>query len=199
MLAEGQARAQAAGIANVDWRQADAATAALDGFDLLTSRFGMMFFGDSVAAFAHMRRAANPGARMAFVCWRPIGENPWIEVPLHAVYRHVPQPPKPDPRTPGMFAFADPRRVTQILTAAGWSPPRLDKLDLGLDIAAGRGLEDAVDQSSKIGAVGSALRDQPAEAVAAAIVSIREALAAHLDGASVRLPAAMWLVSSAPA
>jgi hypothetical protein len=45
----------------------------------------------------------------------------------------------------------------------------------------------------------SALRGQPAEAVAAAIVSIREALAAHLDGASVRLPGAMWLVSSAPA
>jgi hypothetical protein len=39
----------------------------------------------------------------------------------------------------------------------------------------------------------------PAEAVAAAIVSIREALAAHLDGASVRLPGTMWLVSSAPA
>ena len=199
MLAEGQARAQAAGIANVDWRQADAATAALDGFDLLTSRFGVMFFGDPVAAFAHMRRAANPGARMAFVCWRPIGENPWIEVPLQAVYRHVPRPPKPDPQAPGMFAFADPQRVTQILTAAGWAPPRLDKLDLGLDIAAGRGLEDAVDQSSMTFAVGSALRDQPAEVAAAAIASIREALAAHLDGASVRLPAAMWLVSSAPA
>jgi hypothetical protein len=28
--------------------------------------------------------------------------------------------------------------------------------------------------------------------------SLREALAAHLDGASVRLRGAMWLVSSAP-
>ena len=68
MLAEGQARAEAAGIANVDWRQADAATAALDAFDLLASNFGVMFFGDPVAAFAHMRRAASPGARLAFVC-----------------------------------------------------------------------------------------------------------------------------------
>jgi SAM-dependent methyltransferase len=199
MLAEGQARAEAAGIANVDWLQADAATAALDGFDLLASNFGVMFFGDPVAAFAHMRRAAGPGARMAFVCWRPITENPWMEVPLHAVYRHVPRRPKPDPQAPGMFAFADPQRVFQVLTAAGWAPPRLDKLDRDLDIAAGRGLEEAVDQSTQIGAVSSALRGQPAEAVAAAIVSIREALAAHLDGASVRLPGAMWLVSSTPA
>lgn len=86
-----------------------------------------------------------------------------------------------------------------MLTAAGWAPPRLDKLDLDLDIAAGRGLEEAVDQSTQIGVVSSALRGQPAAAVAAAILSIREALAAHLDGASVRLPGAMWLVSSAPA
>ena len=68
MLAEGQARAKAAGIANVDWQQADPATAALDAYDLLTSAFGVMFFGDPVGAFANMRGAATPGARMAFVC-----------------------------------------------------------------------------------------------------------------------------------
>jgi hypothetical protein len=57
--------AAAAGIANIDWLQADPATAALDSYDLLASAFGLMFFGDPVAAFAHMRRAASDGARMA--------------------------------------------------------------------------------------------------------------------------------------
>jgi SAM-dependent methyltransferase len=198
MLAEGKARAEAAGIANVDWRQADAATAALDGFDLLTSAFGLMFFGDPVAAFTHMRRAANPGARMAFVCWRSLRENPWMEVPMRAVSPYVPPRPKADPQAPGMFAFADPQRVSQVLTAAGWAPPRLDKFDCDLDIAAGRGLEEAVVQSSRIGAVNSWLRGQPEEVVAAAVASVREALAVHLDGASVRLPGAMWLVSTTP-
>ena len=164
MLAEGRARAEAAGIAHVNWLQADAATADLDGFDLLAAHFGVMFFGDPVAAFAHMRRAARPGARMAFVCWRPLTENPWMEVPMRAVAPHVPPRPKADPRAPGMFAFADPERVSQALTAAGWAPPRLDKLDCELDIAA--------------------------------VASIRAALAAYVDGACVRLPAAMWLVGS---
>jgi hypothetical protein len=81
------------------------------------------------------------------------------------------------------------RNLVQVLTAAGWAPPRLHKLDLDLDIAAGRGLEAAVVQSTQIGAVNSWLRGQPAEAVA--IASIREALMAHLDGTSVRLPGAM--------
>jgi SAM-dependent methyltransferase len=199
MLAEGEARAKAAGIANIDWRQADPATAALDGYDLLTSAFGTMFFGDPVGAFAHMRRAANPGARMAIVCWRSLVENPWMEVPMNAVARHLPPRPKPAPHAPGMFAFADPERVSEILTGSGWAPPRFEKFDLDLDIAAGRGLEEAVIQSTHIGAVSSWLRNQPAEVVSAAVASLREALAAYVDGASVRLPGAMWLVSSAPA
>jgi SAM-dependent methyltransferase len=198
MLAEGRARAKAAGIANVEWRQADAATAALEEFDLLVSAFGVMFFGDPVKAFAHMRRAAAPRARMAFVVWRPLTENPWMEVPMKAVSPHVPPRSKGNPHAPGMFAFADPQRVSQILTAAGWAPPRFDKLDLDLDIAAGRGLEEAVVQSTKIGAVNSWLRGQSTEVVSAAIASIREALAPYLEGDSVRLPSAAWLVSSAP-
>ena len=197
MLDEGQRRADAAGIANVDWRQADPATSALDGYDLLTSAFGVMFFGDPVAAFANMRRAANPGARMVLVCWRTLAENPWMEVPMNAVARHLPPRPKPVPHAPGMFAFADPERVTQVLIAAGWAAPRFDKLDLDLDIAASRGLEEAVVQSTQIGAVNSWLRNQPAEVITATVASLREALAAHVDGASVRLTGAMWLISSA--
>jgi SAM-dependent methyltransferase len=166
MLAEGERRASAAGIANVDWQQADPATAALDEYDLLASAFGVMFFGDRVAAFANMRRAAAPYGRIALVCWRSLAENPWMEVPM---------------------------------TAAAWAPPRFEKLDMDLDVAAGRGLEEAVLQSTQIGAVNSWLRNQPAEVVLAAIASVREALAPYADGARVRLPGAMWLISSAPA
>ena len=83
--------------------------------------------------------------------------------------------------------------------AAGWAPPRFEKLDMDLDIAAGRGLEEAVVQSTQIGAVNSWLRNQPAEVVSAVTASVYEALAPYADGARVRLPGAMWLISSAPA
>jgi hypothetical protein len=55
-----------------------------------------------------------------------------------AVSRHLPPRPKPVPNAPGMFAFADPERVSEVLTA-GRAAPRFEKLDLDLDIAAGRG------------------------------------------------------------
>ena len=196
MLAEGERRASVAGLANIDWRQADPAMATLDEYDLLTSAFGVMFFGDRVAAFTNMRRAAAPDARMALVCWRTLAENPWMGVPMSAVAQHLPPRPKAVPNAPGMFAFADPAHVTEVLIAAGWAPPRFEKLDVNLDIAAGRGLEEAVVQSIQIGAVNSWLRNQPAEVVSAAIASLREALAPYADDASVRLPGAMWLIGS---
>jgi SAM-dependent methyltransferase len=199
MLAEGKRRADAAALTNVDWRQADPAVAALGEYDLLISAFGVMFFGDRVAAFTHMRRSAAAGARMALVCWRTLAENPWMAVPMMAVARHLPPRPQPMPNAPGMFAFADPAHVTEVLTASGWRAPHYEKLDMDLDIAAGRGLEEALVQSTEIGAINSWLRDQPKEVIVAAVVSLREELEPYADGMSVRLPGAMWLISSAPA
>jgi hypothetical protein len=117
---------------------------------------------------------------------------------MTAAAQHLPPRPKPAPNAPGMFAFADPEHVTEVLTTAGWAPPSLEKLDMDLDIAAGRGLEEAVVQSTQIGAVNSWLRNQPAVVVSAVVASLRAALAPYADGASVRLPGAMWLISSAP-
>lgn len=199
MLAEAERRARAAGIVNVEWRQADPATAALNEYDLLASSFGVMFFGDRLTAFTNMRRGAAPNARMALVCWRALDENPWMEVPMTAAARHLPPRPKPVPNAPGMFAFADTRHVTEVLTAAGWAPPRFEKLDMDLDIAAGRGLKEAVMQTTQIGVVNSWLRNQPVDVVSAVVASLRDALAPYSDGTSVRLPGAMWLISSTPA
>lgn len=196
MLAEGRARARNAGLSNIDWRQADSATADLDPYDLLTSTFGTMFFGDPVSAFAHLGSAAGPAARMAIVCWRPLSENPWMEVPMQAVAQHLPPRPEPVPHAPGMFAFAYPEHVSEVLTAAGWAPPQFEKLDIDLDIAAGHGLDEAVIQTTQIGAINSWLRNQPAEVVAAAVGSLRAVLAPFEDGKHVRLPGAMWLISS---
>jgi SAM-dependent methyltransferase len=199
MLAEGRARAETAGLANIEWRQIDAATDPLDDYDLLTSAFGTMFFGDTVGAFANLRSAAAPGARLAIVCWRSLAENPWMGVPMTAVARHLPPRPEAAPNAPGMFGFCNPEHVTAVFKASGWSPPSFKKLDVDLDIAAGRGLDEAVDQTTRIGAVNSWLRNQPTEVISAATASLRKALAAYADGAQVRLPAAMWLIRSTPA
>jgi len=47
-------------------------------FDLLASRFGVMFFADPVKSFANLRKALRPSGRLAFACWREPRENPWM-------------------------------------------------------------------------------------------------------------------------
>jgi hypothetical protein len=57
---------------------------------------------------------------------------------------------------------------------------------MDLDIAAGRGLDEAVVRSSEIGALNSWLRNQLAQVVTAAVASLRKALVPYADGASLR-------------
>jgi len=47
-------------------------------FDMIISRFGVMFFDDPVRAFANLRRAAGDGAELRFIAWRSAGENPFM-------------------------------------------------------------------------------------------------------------------------
>jgi SAM-dependent methyltransferase len=166
------------------------------GADLIVSRFGVMFFGDPVAAFANLQTGLATGGRLRFACWRSINENPWLQIPLHAVYEHAPRLPKPDPEEPGPFSFGDTARVTRILTAAGFTAPSFTPLNIQMDIAAGGTLEDAVIQSSAMGPAKRALADQSDHIRAAAIESIRHALTPYASTAGVKLPGAVWLVAA---
>jgi SAM-dependent methyltransferase len=167
-----------------------------DSFDLLASRFGVMFFADPALSFANMRRAMRRSGRLAFACWREPRENPFFMVPLQAVYKHVPKLPQVGPEDPGPFAFASEERVTRILKAAGFSGVAMEPCKLALDVAIGRGLDAAVEGGLQIGPAARALADQPPEAVAAASKSVREALAPFAKGEIVPLDASIWIVTA---
>jgi SAM-dependent methyltransferase len=166
------------------------------GFDLLVSRFGVMFFAEPALSFANLHRALKPSGRLVFACWREPRDNPFFMAPLQAVYQHVPKLPPPGPDDPGPFAFASEARVQRILGDAGFSGIAMEPVDLSLDVAIGRGLEAAVQGAREIGPAARALAEQPADVVAAATNSIREALMPFVTGQSVPLRASMWIVTA---
>ena len=100
-------------------------------FDLLASRFGVMFFADPIAFLTNLRRALKPTGRLAFACWREPKENPWMMAPLMAVYKHVPKMPPVGPEEPGPFAFASEERVKRILGGAGFVDVAMEPHNLG--------------------------------------------------------------------
>jgi SAM-dependent methyltransferase len=166
------------------------------GFDLLVSRFGVMFFAEPVLSFANMRRALRPSGRLAFACWREPRENPWMMAPLQAVYQHVPKLPQQGPEDPGPFAFASEARVHRILSEAGFSGVAMEPCNFMLDVAIGRGLDAAVDAVLEIGPANRALEGHPADVREAAKNSIREALAPFVSGQEVRLGGSIWMVTA---
>jgi len=167
-----------------------------ESFDLLASRFGVMFFADPVLSFANLRKAMRRTGRLAFACWREARSNPFFMVPLQAVYQHVPKMPQVGPEEPGPFAFASEERVKRILAAAGFSGVAMEPVDLALDVAIGGGLEAAVKSAIEIGPAARALIDHPPETVAAATQAIREALRPFVKGQTVLLDAAIWIVTA---
>ena len=140
-------------------------------FDLVTSRFGVMFFADPVVSFANLRQALKASGRLAFACWREPRLNPWMMVPLQAAYKHVPKLPQLGPEDPGPFAFASEERVNRILREAGFAGIRMEPRDLTLDLAIGRGLDAAVQGALEIGPASRALAEHPEDVRAAAMRS----------------------------
>jgi ubiquinone/menaquinone biosynthesis C-methylase UbiE len=193
-----RARASAPKELAVDFVQADATVHPFDpaSFDLLASRFGVMFFADPALSFANVRKALRPSGRLAFACWREPRENPWMMTPLQAAYKHVPKLPQQGPEDPGPFAFASEERVRRILTKAGFTGIDMEPCPLSLDAAIGHGLDGAVQGALEIGPVSRALDGQPAEIRSAVAQSIREALAPFAKGDAVPLPASIWIVTA---
>lgn len=203
MLARARADAEAAGLRNAVFQQGDAQVHPLEParFDTVISRFGTMFFADPVAAFANIRSAARPGARLVFVCWQPLAANQWLLVPGAALAEHVPPPAGfGSGDGPGMFAFADPDRVRPILAAAGWQDIEITSEHRSILVGGGVSVDDAV-SFLRTGSMGRMmLAGADADTVDRAVASVRAALAPYADADGVHLDAGVWLVQAvAPA
>ncbi len=198
ILAHARARAMSAEEKNVTFERGDAQLHGFDAaaFDLVFSRFGVMFFDAPVAAFKNLRAALRPGGRAAFICWRPAKENEWVSKSHEVVSRHVPLLDPPDPEDPGMMSFADPERVTRILAASGFSNIEINSFDTPFVI--GENLDEAVAFLTQMGPASGAIAQSGAsDMVKATIVAdLCEALAPYDTGAGVTLGAATWVVAA---
>jgi ubiquinone/menaquinone biosynthesis C-methylase UbiE len=193
-----QARQLAPKALPLDFVVADATVYPFDpgSFDLLISRFGVMFFAEPTLSFANLHRALRPSGRLVFICWREPRENPWMMTPLQAVYKHVPRLPQVSPDDPGPFSFASEERVRRILSQAGFVGIEMEPRQLSLDLAIGRGLDVAVATGLEMGPANRALEGHPESVRAAARESVREALMPFLRGQSVPLEGSIWIVTA---
>lgn len=196
MLALARQRAEDASAA-ATFINADAQTHPLpqSEFDLLFSRFGIMFFTNPKAAFANFHGALKPGGRLAFVCWRALDLNPWVTIPYEAARPFAPEFELPKSDEPGQFAFARREWVEDILKHAGFIDVQIESHETTQHVGAGD-LDACVEVILKLGPVSRLLREAEEDAVPAIRSAVREAVAPYHDGKSIALPAAVWIVGA---
>jgi len=193
MIAAARGRAERAG-APVTFIVADAQTHPFDpaSFDAIISRFGVMFFADSIAAFANLRRAASPGAILRSIVWRSAEDNPFMTAAERAAAPLLPDLPARRPNEPGQFAFADRARVRSILDGAGWS-----QIDIQpIDVACAFPESALVRYVTQLGPVGRALQQADDELHARVVAAVQPAFDSYVRDAQVRFNAACWMVAA---
>ena len=136
MVEAARRRVPTATVVTADAQTADLLAAAPGApFDRVVSRFGVMFFAEPEAAFANIRAAMAPRARLAFVCWRE-GETYMFSVALRALTARLADPPvRPKTGAPGPMGLANADRIREVLTVAGWSAVTIAPRDGSCDYA----------------------------------------------------------------
>lgn len=199
LVAAAQGRATDAGLANIAFTCADAATVQLPAapYDRLFSRFGSMFFEDPFGAFSNLHNLLRKDGRMDLAVWGPPRDNLWMMEMMGVIRNHAEVPPAV-PRAPGPFAFEDLEYLGQILDSSGFS--NVDVLAYeGLQPIGGVGAtpEKAVAFIFASMAAGRLLRDQGEAVFAAASQELINLFSQHhVPGKGVMMRGKAWLVSA---
>lgn len=193
MITAARARAEREGTP-VEFILADAQTHvfAPASLDMIISRFGVMFFGDPVRAFANLRRASADGAELRVIAWRSPSENPFMTTAERAAAPLLPNLPARRPDVPGPFAFADSGRVHRLLEESGWAEIDIQPIDVACTLPE----KELVRYLTRLGPVGQVLHEADERTRTQVIETVRAAFEPFVHGPEVRFTAACWRVGA---
>jgi SAM-dependent methyltransferase len=174
------------GAAPLDWVLADAvgwSPPAPPPYDVVLSRFGVMFFSDPAAAFANLACATRSGGRLVVAVWARRDESELFSVSLRAALDALersgisPEVPADDT---GPFSLHDPAAVDALLTGAGWADVEVAAHEVLMPFP-GDSPEEAALAALDFGPTRTVMTGIEGPAADAAVAAIAEAFAAHLD------------------
>ena len=160
------------------------------------SRFGVMFFEDSVAAFRNINKSLQPGASLCFVCWQSPSQNPWQSLFVQEVKKFI-DLPSPPPRSPGPFAFMEYDYVSSILEESNFESIEIEEHKAEVNMFTGRSLSDSVKDYTSINPVVSGMLKESTDELKEKILnSVIEAFFPYFSEKGLIFPSSTWLVSA---
>lgn len=164
-------------------------------FDLLISRFGIMFFADPARAFTNLRRAMRAQGQLIAIAWRSEADNPFMLTAERAARPYLPNLAPRTAGSPGQFGLARASRTRTLLGSAGWIDVDIRPLDLMCEFPAAR-LHHYL---MHLGPVGRALQHCDSAQQQRIINAIAPAFETYRSDDTITFTAACWLIqASAP-
>jgi SAM-dependent methyltransferase len=193
-IAEARRLASAAGVANVRFEVADVQVHPFGAgvFDVVLSRFGVMFFDDPAAAFANLRKALRRGGRLAFLCWRTREENPVFTTGFAEAAAGLGLLELPGPSA--AFSLAGTGLVGALLRGAGFGGIEFAKADEPMFM--GRDVDDVLEYESASPTATEILTGLSPAQAAELTRQVRDSYLAYASPDGVTMPAAAWLVTA---
>lgn len=191
MLELARRRARSEDLA-AEFVEGDAQTYAFEpaSFDAIVSRFGVMFFDAPVEAFANLRRAAAPDAKLWLAVWRSAADNPFMTAAERAAAPFLPSAPPRDPSAPGQFAFADAERVRGILERSGWGNIEIEPVDVPCALPK----IELLRYVTHVGPAGRMLQQVDEATRSRIVAAVTNAFEPYTHGHEIRFVSACWAV-----
>ena len=196
--ARARERIAADGVGNAEVILADVGSHPFvpDSFDLVFSRFGVMFFPEPISSLRNVHRAMRRNGRLTFAVFRQRQDNPFVTLPHAAVAHLLPPLPAPGPDEPGQFSWADPVRVRRLLEGAGFRDVSLTPHDPQMQLAGPGGAAEAADLALHIGSVSRAIAGVDAPPIDALRAGLEACFRQHDKPEGIALGAAIWVVQA---
>ncbi len=196
MLAVAREKAAKADLGNIEFHCIDAET--LDftagSFDAVTIRWGLMFMPEPQTCLAAAHKALKQNGRISLACWAAPEKNPFVGLLMKTLskYMDIPVPP---PGTPGIFAFADPERLQDILASAGFRNIVLEEIAIDvIEVDDGRAYWEAI--SDLAAPVMALVRQLEESARSDYIDEVIKAADALKQGETLRMRGTTWIASA---
>lgn len=184
-----------------EWLVADAETYdfGAEQYDVVLSRFGVMFFPDPIAAFTNLLHATRPGGRLVAAIWRTREHVPLFRIPYDTateVLDELGVPYEPVPADDNQSSLGSHESVVAMLQPAGWRDietcPSNRSLYLGGELTPEQAAASALD----IGPIRGVLEGRSEEIRQMVAARLRTRFEPLYDGTGIRVPAGFMIVTA---
>jgi ubiquinone/menaquinone biosynthesis C-methylase UbiE len=184
-IARARELAAAEGVHNARFEQGDAQAHPFppQGFDVAISRFGTMFFADTMAAFRNIRGALAAGGRLVMMVWQAREANEW-SMAVHGDHA----------QSTAAFSLADPAAAERLLEAAGFTHTTFQ--DVHEPVYYGDSIEAALDWIGQFQATRDALQSLDDASAERERARLCEIVAQHYRDQGVWFDSRAWIISA---